>query len=65
MKFDYNDLNRHVSIYPAYFLLQLDVVGQNYISGVDKKQIAHTEVEHLAFSYDGDWLATVRLLSVF
>ena len=39
--------------------VQLDIVGQNYVSPDNlKKPVAVTEVEQAAFDLRGDWLAT-------
>ena len=39
--------------------MQLDIVGQNYVSPDNlKKPVAVTEVEQAAFDLRGDWLAT-------
>ena len=41
--------------------LQLDIVQQNYITSHSlHAPIAHTEIEHVTFSDNGDWLATVE-----
>ena len=44
-----------------FFLFQLDIVGQNYISPDDlSAPLIMTEVENVAFTSDGMWLATVE-----
>ena len=44
-----------------FFLPQLDVLGQNYISRTGKeKSMFYTQIEHVAFSDNGLWMATVE-----
>lgn len=41
--------------------VQLDVVGENYISPENvQRPLVYTEVERLAFSSTGDWMASVE-----
>ena len=40
-------------------LLQLDVVGLNYVSRPWNDPLVLTTIDHVAFSPDGLWLATV------
>jgi hypothetical protein len=41
--------------------MQLDVVGENYISPENvQRPLVYTEVERLAFSSTGDWMASVE-----
>ena len=41
--------------------IQLDIVGENYISPENlDKPLVHTEVERVAFDSEGAWLATVE-----
>ena len=48
-----------VSTFFSSCSLQLDIVGQNYVSPDNlKKPVAVTEVEKAAFDLRGDWLAT-------
>ena len=40
----------------------MDVVGHNFLSGVENKSTFQTEIDNFAFSYDGKWLATVSVV---
>ena len=43
------------------FPFQLDVVEQNYISKTKKESLSFIKIDHVAFSDDGGWLATVSI----
>lgn len=43
----------------TYIPFQLDVVRQNFLSRTKREQIVCTKIDHVAFSDDGGWLATV------
>ena len=42
-----------------YIPFQLDVVRQNFLSRTKREQIVCIIIDHVAFSDDGGWLATV------
>ena len=44
------------------FPFQLDVVRQNFLSRTKREKIVCTKIDHVAFSDDGGWLATVSLM---
>lgn len=47
--------------YNVILFLQLDIVGQNYISPENlQRPLVYTEVENIAFDEYGNWLATVE-----
>ena len=44
-----------------FLILKLDIVDENYISPENlQRPKVHTEIEHLSFSSDNNWLATVE-----
>ena len=45
-----------------YFpLFKLDIIDENYISPENlQRPNIHTEIEHMSFSSDNNWLATVE-----
>ena len=52
-----DSLNKLSLIFP----FQLDVVRQNFLSRTKREKIVCTKIDHVAFSDDGGWLATVSL----
>ena len=51
----------------TYWLLpwQHDVTEFNYVSRIHNKALILTTVDHVGFSADGSWMATVRTLLIF
>ena len=45
-----------------FFMCQLDIVGQNYISpeNIDRPTVV-TEITSVAFSHNGQWIATFEV----
>ena len=44
-----------------FSIVQLDIIDENYISPENlQRPNIHTEIEHISFSSDNNWLATVE-----
>ncbi|XP_071445951.1 WD repeat-containing protein 75 [Hetaerina americana] len=59
-----NGLSGHLQFFSAYtnsLLYNLDVVGQNFLTQERNRTIYNTEVVHVAFSCNGNWMATVEV----
>jgi hypothetical protein len=54
-------ISDHDAFMFAYTYFKLDIVDENYISPENlQRPRIHTDIEHLAFSSNGNWLATVE-----
>ncbi len=44
-----------------FSIVQLDIIDENYISPENlQRPNIHTEIEHISFNSDNNWLATVE-----
>lgn len=48
----------------SLFPFQLDVARQNYVSRTKHEHMFYTQIDHVAFSDDGSWLATVSSIKI-